>query len=82
MTERDFLSETIVDRIDRTIMDAYGSNINNVSDSVFRLLRDCKLEILRLREVERQTRPGLLREIDGEVPPPGNISGWGKDKDE
>jgi len=78
----DFHRETIVDRIDRLLMDAYGSNLNNLSDYVCRVLRDSKMEILRLREVERTTKPGILREIEGEVPSPGHFTGWGKGKDE
>lgn len=82
MTNRDFLSETLIGRIDRAIMDGYGANVNKMNDDVFNLLRECKMEILRLKEVERQTKPGLLREIDGEVPSPGGMMGWGKGKDE
>jgi hypothetical protein len=78
----DFHRETIVDRIDRLLIDAYGSNLNNLSDYVCRVLRDSKMEILRLKEIERTTKPSILREVEGEVPSPGHFTEWGKGKDE
>lgn len=93
MIERNFLSETLVDRIDRILLDAYGANIRRLDDSIVLLLRDCKAEILSLRHKNNTNSGTMLREIIGDgtpkglggdnwLPEPGHISGWGKGKDE
>lgn len=88
-----FLSKNIIDRIDRVLLDAYGSNIRGLDDSIVLLLRDCKNEILSSRQRNSQGSGQVLREIIGDgtpkgiggdnwMPEPGHISGWGKGKDE